>query len=574
MKAGITGPTGRFFIFFLLLVCLSGFAAGLECPEGLLGGDVDGNCQVDFADILAVADQWLDAPGCAVHPSDCADLIGNDGVDLGDMSMVSDYWHEGIMVINEIHYDPDVKVEQVEYIELYNPTTLDLDISGWHFCDGLSYEFPTGTIVPSDSYIVVAYDPSQVLSKFGVSAYGPFVGKLSNDGEKIELCNSHGDEIDQVDYQLGFPWPTVGDPIAVDGDGRSIQLVNPDFDNDLAGSWRGAYPTPGMQNGMVFATNIPPHIRQVKHSPKQPASGEVVTITCKVTDPDGVADVTLEYQIVDPGSYIPITTADPSPPYIPIPNPAYSENWTDYPVAMHDDALNGDEIAGDDIYTVQLPGTFQTHRRLIRYRITVEDTGARSLTVPYADDPQPNFAYFVYDGVPAWTGADQPGVTAPVTYPAEVMNSLPLYHMITRNEDYEECLWTYISYLDVQKSRAYQWAGTFIYDGEVYDHIHYKARGWAGTYEGTGKTKLKFDFKRGHYFQARDNYGKKYKEKWDKMNYYNTCITSSNPHRGEGGMFVAVTFKLFDLVDVPASNTNYIHFRVIDDAVETDPGDQ
>ncbi len=67
MKAGITGPTGRFFIFLLLLVCLSGFAAGLECPEGLLGGDVDGNCQVDFADVLAVADQWLDPPGCEGH---------------------------------------------------------------------------------------------------------------------------------------------------------------------------------------------------------------------------------------------------------------------------------------------------------------------------------------------------------------------------------------------------------------------------------------------------------------------------------------------------------------------------
>src|SRR5687767_15028559 len=42
-----------------------------------------------------------------------------------------------------------------------------------------------------------------------------------------------GDVIDQVDYQLGFPWPTVGDL-----PGYSIELVNPAFDNDLGGNWR------------------------------------------------------------------------------------------------------------------------------------------------------------------------------------------------------------------------------------------------------------------------------------------------------------------------------------------------
>ena len=42
MKAGITGPTGLFFISFLFLTCLSGFVLGMDCPEGLVGGDVDG----------------------------------------------------------------------------------------------------------------------------------------------------------------------------------------------------------------------------------------------------------------------------------------------------------------------------------------------------------------------------------------------------------------------------------------------------------------------------------------------------------------------------------------------------
>ena len=131
-----------------------------------------------------------------------------------------------------------------------------MDIAGWAFCDGITYTFAADTIRASGGYAVVALDTGQVAAKFGVSpgdVYGPFVGKLGNDGEKIELCNSEGVEIDQVDYQLGFPWSTVGDPIGADGTDNSIQLVHPLFDNDLAGSWRGAYPTPGASNAAVFA---------------------------------------------------------------------------------------------------------------------------------------------------------------------------------------------------------------------------------------------------------------------------------------------------------------------------------
>ena len=89
-------------------------------------------------------------------------------------------------------------------------------------------------------------------------------------------------------------------------------MINPTLDNDLGGSWRSAYPTPGDENIHVWAVNIPPHIRQVDHSPNQPNSNETVSITCKVTDDDGVDSVTLHYQVVDPGSYIPILFSDGS----------------------------------------------------------------------------------------------------------------------------------------------------------------------------------------------------------------------------------------------------------------------
>ncbi|MBN2317230.1 MAG: CotH kinase family protein, partial [Sedimentisphaerales bacterium] len=414
-------------------------------------------------------------------------------------------------------------------------------------------------------YIIVCQSPRDIFAKWdsvpGHVVFGPYDGKLDNEGEQIVLCNDDGEIVDEVDYQLGFPWPTVGDPMSEDlpGTGYSMQLVNPRFDNDLAGSWRSALPTPAAGNSGVFAENIPPHIRQVKHSPKQPISGDVVTVTAKVTDPDGVGRVTLQYQLVNPGHYFSYEHV------------RLNKNWNS--VDMHDDGLDGDTDIGDDIYTVELPGPLQTHRRLVRYRIEVADRLGNNLLVPYADDPQPNFAYFVYDGVPAWKGAARPG-EAEVEYSEEVMRSLPVYYLLSRAEDVQECQFEPISDARCNpEASLYKWTGTLVYDGEVYDHIRYRARGGWATYE-FGKNRWKFDFNRGHYFQGRDDYGRKYEEKWDKLNF-SACFQFNNTHnRGEHGMYEAVTARLFALASVPVSKMNWVHFRVIDHVQEAYAADQ
>ena len=556
--------------FYLLFLILTAFWAGslvAECPEG----DMDGDQDVDIYDLQLFVEQWLNPAGCVGYPENCADFVGDDGVSNADFAVFAADWLTKtvpVIVINEIHCNPDLAYELVEFVELYNISNEPVDISGWHFCDGISYTFPASTVIAVDSYIVVTEDPSlavtpvTLMGKYGVPAnkvFGPFVGSLKNEGEKIELCNAEGIEIDQVDYQLGFPWPTVGDevPEGSYGDGHSIQLINPDLDNDLAGSWRSAYPTPGAVNASVYATNIPPHILQVKHLPKQPKSNEIVTITAKVTDDDGVASVILGYQLVDPGSYIHIDDA------------AYGTSWTS--LGMNDDGTNGDESAGDDTYTVQIPAGTQIHRRLVRYRITVEDNGARSLTVPYSDDPVPNFAYFVYDGVPAWTGAIDPGGSYPendpVTYPEEVMRSLPVYHLLTTYQDVADAQYWPGNATGEYWGSDYLWQGTLVYDDKVYDHIRFRARGGVWRYS-MGKNMWKFDFNRGHYFQARDDYGKKYDTTWDKLNFSAIIDQGLSPGRGEQGLFESLGFHLFNLAGVESPLTHYIHFRIIDDSSE------
>ncbi|MFZ0033713.1 MAG: lamin tail domain-containing protein [Sedimentisphaerales bacterium] len=531
--------------------------------------------------IVATADanyqflEWTGDISTIANPSSASTTITING----NYSIQANFVYFAVpVVINEIHYNPDVKVELVEFVELYNASGNTVDLSGWYFSKGIDYNFPPGTMIPPNGYVVVTEDPTPayvdvtVHSKYGTSTsiiYGPFTGNLSNDGETIELRNAQGEVVDQVDYQIGFPWPTVGDAVPDDdlhpGTGRSIQLVNPAFDNDLGGNWRSAYPTPGAKNTAVYATNLPPCIRQVEHTPEQPKAGEVVTITAKVTDSDGVASVTLKYQLVNPGNYIPKTLPNLSQTTPTVVNPAYESaaNWSS--LAMRDDGLNGDMTAGDSIYTVQIPAGTQTNRRLIRYRIVAVDSGARSITVPYSDDPQPNFAYFVYNGVPSWTGDG-------ITYSTEVLTSLPVYHLISRNSDVENCQWN-PGWDDGQ----YHFVGTLVYDGKVYDHVPYHVRGQVSTFRW-GKNKWKFNFNRGHYFQARDDYGNKYVNKWNNLDIgTGTCPWWQYPHPGgtwdlgTGGMLLneCLSFRLYNLAGVPACNTNYFHFRVIDDAAES-----
>ncbi|MFZ0033881.1 MAG: lamin tail domain-containing protein, partial [Sedimentisphaerales bacterium] len=262
------------FLSLLLVALLAGLAAA-SCPVG----DLDNDCDVDLEDLLIFTNQWLDNPGTS------ANLDGVPGVNFDDFALLAANWLEGVtpiapIIINEIHYNPDVKVELVEFVELYNAGNNAIDLSGWYFSKGIGYTFPPGATIAPYGYVVITEDPTPsyydvtVRGKYGTSPsiiYGPFTGNLSNDGETIELRNAQGEVIDQVSYQLGFPWPTVGDAVPDDGahpgTGRSIQLVNPAFDNDLGGNWRSAYPTPGAKNTAVYATNLPPCIRQVEHTP-------------------------------------------------------------------------------------------------------------------------------------------------------------------------------------------------------------------------------------------------------------------------------------------------------------------
>jgi hypothetical protein len=468
------------------------------------------------------------------------------------------------VVINEIHYNGPSNVVQDSFIELCNPTDSAIDISHWRLTGGVDFFFPPNSLIPAHGFAVLAESPATVQQLYGAAAFGPWNGGLNNDGENLSLRDALNNSVDEVNFQSEFPWP-----IAANGNGPSAQLINPTLDNDLGSSWMSGIPTPGATNS-VFATNAPPNIRQVEHTPRTPSSSNQVAITCKVTDPEGVASVVLWYQVVAPGNYVPATfpliasqlnSFNTNPTQTNAINPAFESvaNWTAVP--MHDDGVNGDAVAGDNIYSATIPQ--QANRTLVRYRITVTDSLGASRRAPFEDDPSLNFAYFVYNGVPAYLG-----------FSSTVLQTLPVYSVIVRDSDINQCTAWFNSSDQLPQANGdgsrnegrifFNWEAALVYDGVVYDHVHYRLRGANGRYQ-SGKRSFRFRFNEGHLLNAKDQNGKRFPTQWREL-------TTGKGQSNRGGEFFAlnerVNFYLFNKVDVPAPSTFYFHFRVIRGASE------
>lgn len=318
------------------------------------------------------------------------------------------------------------------------------------------------------------------------------------------------------------------------------------------GAPRGRRPTPGATNS-VFSEASPPSIGDVRHDPASPKAGQTVTVTARVKAPNGVRSVIMRLQAVDPGAYMRKSDA------------AFRTNWVT--MEMRDDGQLGDGRSGDGIFTAVVPAGWQVHRRLVRYQIVADNGAGLAVQVPYPDDGEPNFAWFTYDGVPEWTGASRPGQTPATTFPAEFLQTIPVYHLLARSEDVARSQW------DGGANRR-RFLGTLVYEGRVYDHVEFHNRGTGSAYI-SGKNKWGFKFSRGHEFVARDLRGRRYEHPWDSLNLNPGLSTPYLPvHAGIAGLDEAVSFRAYQLAGVPAANTHWVHFRVVDGVAEASATNQ
>jgi hypothetical protein len=158
------------------------------------------------------------------------------------------------VVINEVHYNPagDDATVKLEFIELYNAGPATVDLSAWKLVFGTDpLVFPIGTTLGSHAYLVAAEKISTLQAATGYTAQFEWQGLnagLGNGSDDITLLDASSAVQDLLVYDDDPPWPT-----GPDGNGPSLELINPVLDNSLASSWRaslGTNGTPGAQNSV------------------------------------------------------------------------------------------------------------------------------------------------------------------------------------------------------------------------------------------------------------------------------------------------------------------------------------
>ena len=162
------------------------------------------------------------------------------------------------IIINEINYNSSIDFDTEDWVELYNPTENNIDISNWKFKDSDDahiFIFPENTEMAPDEYLVLCQNQIMFSSHHSeITNYiGDFDFGLSGSGELIRLYEETGELADEVEYDDNSPWP-----VSPDGNGPTLELINPSYDNSLAQSWGASgqvYGSPGEPNTAMGISN-------------------------------------------------------------------------------------------------------------------------------------------------------------------------------------------------------------------------------------------------------------------------------------------------------------------------------
>jgi hypothetical protein len=129
------------------------------------------------------------------------------------------------IVMNEVEANPAGSDAGNEWLELYNPSDVSVDLTGWSVAalhgDGHSYTIPSGASIASHGYYVIT---------FGTQF-------LDNSGEVVALTNAGHSEVDRT--------PALNDGA---NDGSTWQRVPNGADTGGPSDWLLRSGTEGAQN--------------------------------------------------------------------------------------------------------------------------------------------------------------------------------------------------------------------------------------------------------------------------------------------------------------------------------------
>ena len=178
---------------------------------------------------------------------------GMHGTNMGRADSVA--LTTGMVVINEIMYNAATSMDSKDWIELYNPQSVDQDISGWIVKDENdlhTFLIPSGTTIPAKGFWILCGDTSAFRQVYpGVNITSGNIPFGFGGKDQVRLYSKARLLVDSIAYDNKAPWPADAD-----GSGYSIVLLDPARDHSLAAHWSrsGQFGgSPGKQN---ILTNV------------------------------------------------------------------------------------------------------------------------------------------------------------------------------------------------------------------------------------------------------------------------------------------------------------------------------
>lgn len=140
------------------------------------------------------------------------------------------------IIISEINYNPSEYQggSPYEFLEIFNSGSASINLYGYSFSTGIEFEFPQGSSISPGESIILTKNLNSY-SNLTSQVFEWTDGSLSDMGETITLVNNLGVIVDMVSYGINSPWP-----VEANGQGYSLELLDPEKDNSIGENWRAS----------------------------------------------------------------------------------------------------------------------------------------------------------------------------------------------------------------------------------------------------------------------------------------------------------------------------------------------
>jgi hypothetical protein len=271
------------------------------------------------------------------------------------------------VVINEIMYHAPDDLDKLQFIEVHNAGDAAVDLSGWKLARSIQFEFPAGTKIEPNGFLVICRDADLFKKHYGIDPDATFRGDLDNNGGRVEIVNATGTVVDSVRYRSRPPWP-----VAPDGMSSSLERICPVASAGIPENWAPSPlpkgpPKPGgtpASRNANYAERLPPIVSDLKFTPKHPAPGQDIVVDVEVKPAKAMQKVELLWRTAGTNSETKETAIVMSPE-------------------------NSERFSGT------IPG--QKSGRIVRFRIRARDEAGAERHFPSEHELRPAVSLFVHE---------------------------------------------------------------------------------------------------------------------------------------------------------------------------------